>query len=221
MKEILIALVTGSLGLLLVFAGYKFARILLPIWGFVSGFIAGSAIVADVTGTGFLATLTGFFVGLVVGVVFGLLAYLYYYAAVVILGGMLGYWIGSGVLGWFGLDTGFLTALAGLIVGVLFAVAFIFTNAPKIFLITASSFVGAVIAVGAVMLLFQVIPLEWFNYTTARVAIANSFWWTTVTFALAVIGMAFQMMTNHQEELEMWGMGDDYTPTNVHHMTHA
>src|SRR4051812_40494059 len=97
MEAFWIGLITILLGLSLTFMGYQFFRILIPVWGFFAGFTWGAQALAIGLGTGFLATVMGWTVGLFVGLVIAFLAYFFYQAAVGILAGFIGYWLIGGL----------------------------------------------------------------------------------------------------------------------------
>ena len=65
-------------GLALCFAGYRLFLVLLPIWGFFFGLALGAQTVQAIFGEAFLATITSWVVGFIVGGVFAVLAYLFY-----------------------------------------------------------------------------------------------------------------------------------------------
>ena len=80
------------------FQGYLALRLLIPIWGTLVGFSVGAGMVAAWTDEGFLATTLGWIIGLIVAVVFGLLAYLYYAVSVVIAMGAIGFLVGTSIM---------------------------------------------------------------------------------------------------------------------------
>ncbi len=131
MKEVIFALLAGGLGVLLLTAGYRFARILIPLWAFFAGFSVGAAVFADATSVGFIATTMGIVTGLIIGFVFALFAYFFYSLAVVLLGATTGYWIGTAFMSWIGFSKGFLSAVVGISLGVVFALATIGLNVAK------------------------------------------------------------------------------------------
>src|SRR3989440_11753263 len=113
-QNIIIGLLVVLLGAVFCFVGYRFFRILIAIWGFFAGFNLGAAGMAALFGGGFLGTVTGWVLGIVVGLVIAALAYFFYYFAVVVLGASVGYSIGSGLMGAFGLNNpGFLSVVVG------------------------------------------------------------------------------------------------------------
>lgn len=83
-------------GLTALFAGYRLFLVLLPIWGFFAGFAIGAQALQALFGTGFLSELTSWIVGLVVGILFAVLSYLFYLVGVAILAGSIGYALGQG-----------------------------------------------------------------------------------------------------------------------------
>lgn len=228
MKDLLFAILLGGLGALLLFAGYRFARVLLALWGLIGGFMAGSAIFTDFTNDKFIATTLGIITGIIVGVVFAVLAYLYYSVAVVLLTAGIGYALGSSFITVFGIDPGFLSATIGVLVGLAFGVFAVMFRVPKALLITLTSFAGAVTAIGGILVLFNQIPLSFYDFSAARVVIANSWVWSLAALALTGVGMFAQFMLDEQYELDEWMVGSDnsdhthHTPTSgIPTPTHA
>ncbi len=189
MKEVLFALLAGGIGLLLLGAGYRFARILIPIWAFFAGFAVGAAVFADAANTGFIATTLGWVIGLIVGLVFALFSYFFYSLAVVLLGATTGYWIGTAFMSWIGFNKGFLSAVVGISLGIVFALATIGLNVAKYLLIALTSIAGATAIIGGVLVLFNKIELSAFDYTTASNAISDSVLWSVVLFVLITVGI--------------------------------
>src|SRR5215467_2000619 len=123
-----IAIIALLFGTVLLFAGYRFFIFLLPIWGFFFGFALGAQTVQALFGDAFLATVTSWAVGFIVALVFALLSYLFYFAAVAVIGGALGYTLAVGLLEAIGLNFGLIVWLVGIVVAVIFAVAVIVLN---------------------------------------------------------------------------------------------
>ncbi|MGD8586106.1 MAG: hypothetical protein PVJ75_12205, partial [Chloroflexota bacterium] len=71
----LIALFVGAA---ICFGGYRWFLILLPVWGFFFGFGLGAQSIQILLGVGFLATVSGWLVGFIVGLLFAVLSYLFY-----------------------------------------------------------------------------------------------------------------------------------------------
>jgi len=215
--RILFALLILLAGVALLARGYRFARILIPLWGFIAGLSIGGAIIADMDSAPFLGTVLGILVGLVLGAIFALLAYLYYAAAVVILAAAAGYWAGSSFITLLGFDAGFLSAAVGLLAGIAVAVAAILSNAPKYVLIFLTAMAGAMAVVGGVLLLFNQIPLDSFSYAAVNQALSVSFVWTIVAVASMIAGIVFQVRTTENYTLEAWITGDHTTGYDAGH----
>ena len=156
LEGIVIGLMALLIGAAWATYGLKAFTILLPIWAFFVGLLAGANWGFEFLGEGFLGTVTSWIIGLVVGVVLALFSYFFYYAAIAIFGGVIGYTLTAGLLGAIGFD-GFLTVLLGLIVGALFAVAIVLLAVPVyvVIFLTAASGAAAVVN-GALILLGQI-----------------------------------------------------------------
>lgn len=139
--------------------GLKAFTILLPIWAFFVGLLAGATFGAELLGEGFLATTTSWIIGLVCGVVLAALSYFVYYFAIVLLGASAGYALGAGLLGAIGLD-GFFASVVGIIAGVAFAIAVLVLAVPAIVVVVVSAFSGAAGVVNGVLILLGSIKLE-------------------------------------------------------------
>jgi hypothetical protein len=61
------ALIALIFGLVVMMNGYKLFLVLLPIWGFIFGFVLGADTLQTLFGQAFLATVTSWVVGFVVG----------------------------------------------------------------------------------------------------------------------------------------------------------
>ena len=64
-------------GLAVCFVGYRLFLVLLPIWGFVFGLVLGAQTIQALFGEAFLATVTSWVVGFIVGGIFAVLSYLF------------------------------------------------------------------------------------------------------------------------------------------------
>src|SRR5262245_11365374 len=120
--NVILGLVAIVVGLLVAAYGARGFFLLLPLFGFVVGFLLGGQVIAELFGDGLFATVLGWVLGVVVGFVFAVLAGLWWWAAVAILFGGCGYEVGSGVVIASGLGPGLITASAGVLGGGLAAV---------------------------------------------------------------------------------------------------
>lgn len=78
MTNLVFGLLAIVVGLILCLRGQWALRILIAIWGAFVGFTVGASLVSGITGQGFLDTVWGWIAGVVVGLIFAALAYLYY-----------------------------------------------------------------------------------------------------------------------------------------------
>jgi hypothetical protein len=224
--DIFISLVVIAVGLTLLFMGFRVARLAIPLWGFVVGCSLGAAVAGDLANTPFLATTVGIVVGIFMGLLFALFAYLYYAVAVILLFGGLGYWMGSGLLLLLGFSPGVLSVSLGIVLGIMFSLAALFANAPRLVLILITSVAGAVSAIGGLLLLFNQIPREAFSYATASAAVTSSWWWSLLALVAAIIGIAVQSATTSDYTFEKWALGesdeeDHLTTPHAHTPHHA
>src|ERR1700693_1194758 len=103
-QDFLIGALVLIVGALFCFAGYRFFRILITIWGFFAGFNLGTAAMTALFNNAFLGTTTGIVLRIVIGLICAALASFFYYFAVVLLGATAGYDLGSGFIGAIGLN---------------------------------------------------------------------------------------------------------------------
>jgi hypothetical protein len=197
-------LIALGIGLLFAFYGFRLFILLLPIWGFFAGFVIGAGAMTALFGEGFLVTVTSWVAGLVVGVIFAALSYLYYWFAVIFVGASLGFMAGEGLMALLGFDDGFLTFIVGVVAAVAFALAFIFLRVPKYLILVATSFGGASAAIAGLLLLIGLIPLSALaNGTIGAYAAHNLSWiWALAALALGVVALLFQMRVTEGDELK-------------------
>jgi hypothetical protein len=159
-EGIIIGLLAIGIGLAWAFYGLKLFTILLPLWAFFFGLVAGAQWGQDVFGQGFFSTVLSWIIGLIFGVVLAAISFFWYYAAIVILGGAVGYALGVGFFEWLGLGTGVVAIVVGLILGAIFAIATFVLGVPVILVMVFSAFSGAVAAINGIWILLGQIKVE-------------------------------------------------------------
>ena len=183
------------------FAGYRFFRILIAIWGFFAGFNLGTAAMTALFNNAFLGTTTGIVLGLVIGVVFAALAYFFYYFAVVLLGATAGYDLGSGFIGAIGLNNpGFISVIVGVALAVVFALVILLFNLPKLLIMVFTALGGAVAMLAGLLILLGQVKVAYLQYGDAVALVRASWFWSIVAIALAVVGF-----------LAQWRLMQEYT----------
>jgi hypothetical protein len=183
------------LGLGLCFAGYRFFVILVSIWGFFAGFHFGASILSNWFGQGFLTTVIGWVIGLLIGIFAAAIAYLFYEAAVILLAGFVGYQLGVGIMTWIGFQPGFLTFLVGLGAALALAALAVILRFPKILIIVLTAFAGAGLILAGFFLAFGRIPLADLQFGEVGAIMRDHWIWGVLYLALAGVGVLIQWGT--------------------------
>jgi len=203
-QDFLIGALVLLVGALFCFAGYRFFRILITIWGFFAGFNLGAAAMTALFNNAFLQTTTGIVLGIVIGLVFAALAYFFYYFAVVLLGATAGYDLGSGFIGAIGLNNpGFIAVIVGVALAVVFALVILLFNLPKLLIMVFTAFGGAVAMLAGLLILLGQVKTAYLQYGDAVALVRASWFWTIVAIVIAVVGFLAQWRTN-QEYTMVW-----------------
>jgi hypothetical protein len=198
LEGLLLGALAIGIGLALAFWGFRVFLILLPIWGFFAGFLLGANGVEYIFGDAFLATATGWVVGFLLGLLFAVLAYLYYFVAVILLGGALGYQLTIGLLQWIGFDAdgiiAFLLAIAG---GAIFAIGFFVLRMPAVLVIVVTAIVGAGTAIAGVAVGLGILPYQELSGGIFGIHAASDVGWLGIiaAIALAFAGAIYQTRT--------------------------
>jgi hypothetical protein len=201
----MIALFFGSL---LLFGGYRFFLFLLPIWGFFFGFGLGAESVQALFGEAFLSTVTSWVVGFVVAMIFAVLSYVFYFAAVALLGGALGYAIGVGFMEAIGFNFGLLTWLVGIALGIIFAIVVLVLNIQKWVVIAATAILGAGVIIATFLMLFGGQAAQ-VTQNPVHVALQASPWWTISFIILAVLGIVAQYQSTRRFEIDIYNRSSE------------
>ena len=154
MTATFIGLLTLVIGVVLCFGGHRFFRFLMVLVGITVGFILGASGVAAVTRGQFLDSLWAWLAAIVVGLFLGGLAIPFYAAGVAVLGGVVAYLVGSGVMAYLGYGTGTLTQAVGIVAGaVAIVVIYVFrVHRLLVLVVTALSGAGLILAGSLVLL---------------------------------------------------------------------
>ena len=159
-EGILVGLLAIGAGAAWAFFGLRFFAILLPIWAFFFGLTAGIDFASNIFADGAIGTVLSWGIGLVFGIVLALISFFWYYAAVTIAVGALGYILGAGLVAALGIDSGFLQFIAGIVVGAVFAVGAFVLAFPAVLVIVVSAASGAIAVVNGALILLGSIKVE-------------------------------------------------------------
>lgn len=205
LETIIASLLLIVVGVLLLFVGYMFFRMLLPIVGLLAGFVMGAGAVSLLLGDGFLATLTGIVVGFIFALVIAVLSYPIYSLGVVILGASIGALLTGTLLVALGMSTG--SALFVIIVLLAAAVFGVFTfalRAQKFLVIVLTAVSGTSFLILAVLLLFGRIALVDVGVNDpVQQLLADSVFWFIVWLMLSAFGIAVQTSATKMVELDV------------------
>jgi hypothetical protein len=193
-KDIIVGIVAILVGALFCFRGWLTMRFVIPIWGTFAGFVLGAAAIQAWTGDGFLSTTLSWVIGIIVGLVFGLLAYLYYEVSVIVAMASIGFAIGVGALSALGVTWSWLLIIVGVAVGLALAWFAIVSDLPTGLLMALTALGGASAITGGVMLLVNRVDVEDFsNGITTRDLVKGNPWWYALYFGLVVAGVIAQI----------------------------
>lgn len=192
-QTVFVAVLAISLGLLVCFIGFRLFVILLPIWAFFAGFLATAQAIQQLFGGGFLATIGSWIFGLIVGLFFGLTAYFFYYAAIVILAATVGYELGIGVISGLGINSGFFQFIVGLAIAVILSVAIVVLNIPKVFIVVLTALGGAGMILTGILLALTRISLPDLTRGIVGAYLRGSWLWALVYLAIVALGIVTQM----------------------------
>jgi hypothetical protein len=201
-QDFLIGALVLLAGLLFCFVGYRFFRILITIWGFFAGFNLGTAAMTALFNNAFLGTTTGIVLGLVIGLVFAVLAYFFYYFAVVLLGASAGYDLGSGIIGAISNNLQFVAFIVGVALAVIFVLLILILNLPKLLIMVFTALGGAVAMIAGLLILLQQVKVVTLQFGEAVALVRASWIWTIVAIALAVVGFLVQWSTMQTYTME-------------------
>jgi hypothetical protein len=201
------------LGGLVAFGGYRLFLVLLPIYGFFFGLSFGAHSVQALFGDGFLSTTTSWVIGFFVGLLFGLLSYLFWIFAVALVAGSLGYGLVAAFFGLFDADLDVLVWIIGIAVGLVFAIGAVVLNLQKVVVIVATALVGAAGIVGTLLLLFTSSSAKVFAENWAQELIDDHPLYFVIFAVVAAMGIVFQFMANRNYEIERYDRWSEMTVT--------
>jgi hypothetical protein len=197
----LAALLALAIGIVFCFGGCRWFRVLLPLFGFVTGFIIGASSLLAFYSQSILAIIVIVAAGSVVGLLVAAATYLFFSWAIILLGAALGYLLGSGIAASAGSESGLITILSGALGAVISGIVAIKLDLPKyaVIVLTAALGSGAIVA-GALLLMGQ-IPSQSLQYALLQRSIVEqildqSSIWGIIWILLAAIGVAVQLKSS-------------------------
>jgi len=193
MKDVVVGIAAIVIGGVFCFWGYYAMRIAIPIWGFFAGFMLGAGATSFFDDSEFLSTVFGWILGFFIGLLFAVLAYLFYEIAVVLAFAAIGFEFASGLMTALNIDWNWFVALVGVIVGILFGIFAAVGQLPMVILVVFTSIAGALAMTAGVMLVFNVFDTADLNDSNVVELMDDKWWWWVIAFALAGLGLISQM----------------------------
>ena len=192
------------IGLAFTAAGFPLFLGLLPIWAFLSGFIAGASGVVNAMGEGFLASALGIGVGIFVGALVAVVALAFWWAGVIVLGISLGYALGAGVMDALGFGPGLITLVVSMTTAAIMGVVFFVLRMPRVIVIVLTAIGGSVMTVAGALLLLNQVELARFVAGPLGVVRSGGAIPIIAAIALAVVGIIVQMRLAVNTETRLW-----------------
>lgn len=190
MSDIVVGIIALITGAVFCFRGYLAMRIVIPLWGAFVGFLLGAGIVAG--DSGFLGTALGWFVGIGLAVVFGVIAYLYYEVSVILGMMAIGFVLGTSVMVALGVTWSWVILLSGVVLAVVLSAVAILGDLPMVLLTVLTALAGASTIVGGLMLLVGTVDVQDFDIGVTTETVADDWWWYVIYLGLAIAGVIAQ-----------------------------
>jgi hypothetical protein len=200
-----------ALGLLLLgsvfcFAGFRFFRWLLPVFGFVAGFWIGEGIITllfDYTST---MVIVGWVVGLIVGLILAGLAYSLFKVGIVILGALFGFWLTAVITSGIGLENAVLGLLLAIVGAIIFALLVMRANLQAILVQIITALFGATLFLSGLAILLGVVTVAQFRSNTFVIQgiVESSPLWLLLWVILVLMGFVMQYRSAKDTALEQW-----------------
>jgi hypothetical protein len=191
--DIVFGLLAIAIGAAVCFAGLRLWFWLLPVLGFVVGFLGGAALVTWLLGDGFLSTTLGIVVGLVVGIGASLISYLWWYIGAILAAGSAGSMLGTSLFAAIGIDSSVVLFIVGLVFAVVFIVGALLLALPVYVVVINTAIAGATIAIAGLLLLFNQVDRGEIGTLAAWTRIHENWLLWLVWVVLAGAGIAAQM----------------------------
>lgn len=208
--DILIGIFLVVFGLTIAFIGIQVFFAVLPLLGLVTGFFTGAIAIEAIFGDGLLSTVTGWIVGIVVGLVFAAVAWFWWYAGVLISAGSAGALLATTLAQAIGISSGwvlFLFAAAGMAALIVVAYAL---NLPIYAVIVNTAIAGASMVISGVMLVFDQVDTKELEEGLAVATAEVSWWWVLVWAVIAAVGIGRQLALKDRISLpsDRWVTGN-------------
>jgi hypothetical protein len=192
-EGIIVGLLAIVIGAAWAFYGLRLFTILLPIWAAFFGLVAGAQLGQDIFGQGFFATVLSWVIGVAVAVAFAVISYFWYYGAITLAIGALGYTLGVGLMAWLGIGDGVLATIVGIVIGGLLAAAAFVLGVPALVVVYVSAISGAAAIVNGVLLFLGRIKVENLDSGLLGGLLTDSFVGVAGWLAISIVAIVYQL----------------------------
>lgn len=192
MQETFVGLLTLVVGVVLCFGGHRFFRFLMVLVGITAGFILGASGVAAITRGQFLDSLGAWIVAIVLALALGGLAIPFYAAGVAVLGGVVTYLVGSGVMAYLGYGTGTLTQAVGIVAGAVAIVLIYVFRVHRLLVIAVTVLSGAGGILAGVLILLGRLHFDVASATDPTAVFRSTPLWPLLLVVLFLAGVGAQ-----------------------------
>ena len=198
MQDVVVGLLAIAVGALFAFRGYFAMRVIIPIWGAFAGFMLGAGLVSSASDDGFLRSVLGWVIGVVLALLFALAAYLYYEISVAIAMAAIGFTLGTSLMVALGVTWSWLIIIVGVAGGILLAAVAILGDLPTVILVVLTAMAGASTIVAGFMLLVGAVETGDFESVSTTQRLDDDWWWYAIYVVLAVAGVVIQVRRTAQ-----------------------
>lgn len=197
LNNLISALVIGVIGLILLVFGHRWFRVLLPLWAFFVGFSAVTAITAGIFGQNFFSTTIACIPGLILGLLFATLSYLWWSVSVLVWAASVGFALGTGLISALGINSWLTVTLVGVITAILLVIIALRADFIGYLPILLTASAGATMLLAAILLIFGR-PVEELGWGSIFSPFASSILAILIWLALAVTGIVIQVTMNNR-----------------------
>lgn len=199
--DILVGIFLILFGLTIAFIGIQVFFAILPLLGFVTGFFVGAIGVEAIFGDGLLSTVTGWVAGIIIGLIFAAIAWLWWYAGVLVSAGAAGSLVATTIASAIGIDSGWVLFIFGAIGAALFVFVAFTLNLPIYLVIVNTAIAGAAIFVNGLLLLFNQVNVKELDDGLAVATVEASWWWVLAWALIAAVGIGRQLALRERVQI--------------------
>jgi hypothetical protein len=146
---------------------------------------------------------TSWVVGFVVAVIFAVLSYLFYFFAVIMIAGGLGYGLGVGIMTTF-MNMGIIPWVVGIVAAIIVVVITLMFNLQKYVIIAATGLAGALLAIGTLMLGAQGLAAVDLTDAPVRAMLNSGPIWAILFLVMAIGGIVVQILSTRTYYVEAY-----------------